>query len=86
MFGEDLPEKLPASVPHRSLNILVLLGAWQRKYPGSQLASFSYWVLRTTGMYLSDIVTEQESEDLMKVLGPDEVVAESLLEGLDSGP
>jgi hypothetical protein len=65
---------------------MTVLAEWRRRYPRELLSQFAFWVYKTTGRTLTSMITEQESEDLLKLLGPDPVVAESLLEGLDSGP
>lgn len=76
----------PGHSEQRRPRIMYWLGEWQRRYPNSTLAMFAWWFFRMTGQVLTEVATEQDSEVFMKVLGPDQVVAEALLEGLDSGP
>ena len=81
--GPPVQQRSPAK---RQVEVVRVLASWQCKYPGTPLSAFAWWVLQITGYPLTEIITEQEDNNLMQVLGPDPIVAEALLEGLDSGP
>ena len=59
---------------------------WRRLHPGEPIENFTWWVRKLIGRPVFDIFTPEETERFGKMLSPDPMMAEGILEGLSSGP
>lgn len=76
----------PMELPFSDEEMLRVYARWRHLNPELPLQAFAAFVREETSLNLSDMLNAEAADLLMRELSNDPVMAESLWEGMESGP